>query len=74
MDKKVTVSLSAAVMGDILDHLRDGVEVWRNTVEYLASGCIVAPSVVAECSSGRKARQMMNLYEEAISVIEKAAK
>jgi hypothetical protein len=71
MRKMITLTLPVAVVGEILNHLRDGVEVWRDTEEYLASGSVVAPCVVAECLSVRKARKMMKLYEETISVIEK---
>ena len=52
--------------------LYDGVEVWRNTEKYIVNGNSVAPCVVADCSSVRKARRMMKLYEETILVIEKA--
>jgi hypothetical protein len=52
--------------------LYDGVEVWMNTAEYIVNGNFVAPCVVADCSSVKKARRMMKLYEETILVIEKA--
>lgn len=70
MSKMITLTLSADIADEILNHLYDGVEVWRDTEEYLASGSVVAPCVVAECSSVRKARQMMKLYETTISLIE----
>ena len=73
MRKMITLTLPVAVVGEILNHLRDGVEVWRDTEEYLASGSVVAPCVVAECSSVSKTRRMIKLYEETISVIERAS-
>ncbi len=74
MRKMITLSLPTEVVGEILNHLEDGVEVWRNTEEYLSGGCVVTPCFVAECSSIRKARRMMTLYEETISLIEKTVK
>jgi len=71
MSKMITLTLPATVVSEILNHLRDGVEVWRDTEEYLASGSVVAPCVVAECSRVSKARRMIKLYEETISVIER---
>jgi len=72
MRKMMTLTLPVTVVSEILNHLRDGVEVWRDTAEYIANGNFVAPCVVADCTSVKKARSMMKLYEEAISVIEKA--
>jgi len=74
MKKRITLSLPTEVVSEILNHLEDGVEVWRNTEEYLASGSIVAPCFIANCSSIRKARRMIRLYHGAISTIEKLIK
>jgi len=74
MRKMITLSLPTEVEGEILNHLEDGVEVWRNTEEYLSSGCVVTPCFVAECSSIRKARRMKRLYNGAISTIERVLK
>ena len=49
----ITLSLPTEVVGEILNHLEDGVEVWRNTEEYISSGFVVTPCFVAECSSIR---------------------
>jgi hypothetical protein len=38
-----------------------------NTEEYLASGSVVAPCVVAECSSIRKARRMIKILTHRIN-------
>ena len=65
----ITLTLPSDIVDEFLNHLHDGVEIWRDTEEYLASGSVVAPCVVAECSSVRKARRMIKLYEETISVI-----
>jgi hypothetical protein len=69
MSKMITLTLSSDIVDELLNHLYDGVEVWKDTEEYLTSGSVVAPCVVAECSSVRKARQMMRIYEETISLI-----
>ena len=74
MRKMITLSLPTEVVGEILNHLEDGVEVWRNTEEYISSGSVVTPCFVAECSSIRKARRMKKLYEETISLIEETVK
>ena len=60
----------------LLDNKRlyDDEDVWRNTAEYIVDVAIVTPCVVADCSSIRKARRMIRLYEEAIWVIEKVVK
>jgi hypothetical protein len=71
MRKMITLTLPSEIVDDFLNHLHDGVEVWRDTEEYLASGSVVAPCVVAECSSVSKTRRMIKLYEETISVIER---
>lgn len=70
MRKMVTLTLPSDIVDELLNHLYDGVEVWKDTEEYLASGSVVTPCVVAECSSVRKARKMMRLYEETVSLIE----
>lgn len=70
MSKTVTLTLPHEIVDEFLNHLHDGVEVWRDTEEYLASGSVVAPCVVAECSRVSKARRIIKLYEETISVIE----
>lgn len=70
MRKMVTLALPSAMLDVILADLYDGLEVWRDTEEYLDSGCVVAPCVVAECSSVREARRMLRLYEKTISLIE----
>ena len=72
MGKMITLTLPSVAVDAILNEFYDSLEVWRDTEEYLVSGSVVAPCVVAECSSVRKARKMMNLYEETISVIERA--
>ena len=74
MNKMITLTLPYAAVPEILNDLYDGLEVWKNTEEYLNSGSVVAPCVVAACSSARKAHRMIKLYEETISVIEEAAK
>ena len=74
MSKMITLTLSSDIVDEFLNHLHDGVEIWRDTEEYLASGSVVAPCVIAECNSARKARKMMRLYEGSISTIEKAIK
>ena len=70
MSKMITLTLPSDIVDEIINNLYDGVEVWRDTEEYLASKSVVAPCVIAECSSARKARRMLKLYQEAISVIE----
>lgn len=70
MSKMITLTLPSEIVDDFLNHLHDGVEVWRDTEEYLSSGSIVAPCIVAECSSVRKARRMIRIHEEAIALIE----
>jgi len=70
MRKMINLELPAPIVTEILDDLYDGLDVWRNTEEYL-EGSVVAPCCVADCSSVRKARKMIKLYEETISVIEK---
>ena len=74
MSKTITLTLPCEIVDEFLNHLRDGIEVWRDTEEYLASGSAMAPCVVAECSSVRKAHRMIKLYDETISVIEGAVK
>ena len=73
MNKMTTLTLPSAAVPEILNDLYDGLEVWRNTEEYLDSGSVVALCVIAECSNVRKARRMIRLYEETISAIEKAS-
>jgi hypothetical protein len=73
MRRTVNLALPYAALDVILADLYDGLEVWKNTEEYLDSGCVVAPCVIAECSSVREARGMRKLYEKTISLIEKKA-
>ena len=70
MSKTITLTLPREIVDEFLNHLHDGIEVWRDTEEYLASGSVMAPCVIAECSSVRKARKMMRLYEGTVSLIE----
>jgi len=74
MRKMITLSLPTAIVGEILGHLEDGVEVWSNTEEYLSSGSVVTPCFVTECSSIREASRMKKLYADTISLIEKTVK
>jgi hypothetical protein len=71
MSKMITLTLPSEIVDDFLNHLHDSVEVWRDTEEYLSSGSIVAPCMVAECSSVRKAQRMIRIHEGAIALIEK---
>jgi hypothetical protein len=71
MSKTITLTLPCEIVDEFLNQLHDGVEVWKNTEEYI-EGIVVAPCYVADCSSVRKARRMIKLYEETISVIERA--
>lgn len=70
MSKTITLTLPYEIVDEFLNHLHDGVEVWRDTEEYLSSGSIMAPCIVAECSRVSKARRMIRLYKETISLIE----
>jgi hypothetical protein len=72
MSKMITLTLPAAAVPEILNDLYDGLEVWKNTEEYLDSGSVMAPCVIAECSSVRKSRNMIKLYDETISIIKRA--
>ena len=74
MRKIITLSLSNEMISEILNHLTDGLEVWRNTERYLASNSIVSPCVIAKCSSVSNAHRMIKLYEETISTIERVIK
>jgi len=48
MRRIINLELPAPIVTEILNDLYDGLDVWRNTEEYLASGSVVAPCVVAE--------------------------
>jgi hypothetical protein len=74
MRKNVDLTLPYEMAVEVLNNLYGGLEVWRNTEEYIAGGSIVAPCFIAECSSVRKARRMIRLYDVAISTIEKLLK
>ncbi|MBA7537698.1 hypothetical protein ES705_29967 [subsurface metagenome] len=74
MRKNIDLTLPYEMVVEILNNLYDGLEVWRDTEEYLASGTIVSPCVITKCSSVRKARRMTRLYHGAISTIEKLLK
>jgi hypothetical protein len=69
MSKMVSLTLPCDIVDEILNDLYDGLEVWRNTEEYL-EGIVVAPCCVADCSSVRTARRMIRLYEDTIPLIE----
>jgi len=74
MSRMITLTLPSDIVSEVLNHLTDGLEIWRDTEEYLASGSVVAPCVIGQCSSVTKARRVMRLYEGAISTIERAVK
>ena len=74
MRKNIDLTLPYEMVVEILNNLYDGLEVWRDTEEYLASGSIVAPCVIAKCSSVSNARRMMRLYDGAISTIKSVVK
>jgi hypothetical protein len=71
MKADIHITLCNEMAVEILNNLYDGLEVWRDTAEHLASGSIVTPCVIAKCSSPTKARSMIRLYNGAISTIEK---
>jgi hypothetical protein len=74
MRNTITLTLQAEIVDEFLCYLHDGVEVWMDTIEYLASGSSIAPCVTAECSNIKKAWRMMRLYTDTISTIKKAVK
>jgi len=72
MGREVTVSLPVGVVEEILCQLRDGLEMLKDTIEYLEDGCVVGPCTLANCSDGDEARGMAALYADAICGIEQA--
>lgn len=74
MRKNIDLTLPYEMAVEILNNLYGSLEIWRDTEEYIACGSIVAPCVIAECSSAKKVRKMIRLYNGAISKIEKQLK
>ena len=70
MEREVTISLPAGVVGEILGFLRDGVEMLTDTIAYLEDGCVITPCTLANCSDADEARRWKRLYGEAIKHIE----
>ena len=74
MNEEVTLTLPIEAVNEILDNLYYRLEVWNNTVEWLESGCIVAPCYIESCTSVSKARKMVKVCRKSISLIEEKFK
>jgi len=70
MDKKVVLSLSRLAVGQILDALRQRLETWEYTEEYLNTGYVHEPYCIEECSSPDEARRIADYYHQVIQSVE----
>jgi hypothetical protein len=71
MDKEITLKLPRLMVGQILDGLRERVQVWRYTEQYMEVGYTDEPCIIEECSDADEARGIAEYYEEIIGCIEK---
>jgi hypothetical protein len=67
-----TLRLDRNDIGQILDGLRCRAESWRQTAEYLDSGCTNGANfILEECSDAEEARSIAEHYERIIHSIKK---
>jgi len=72
MDKEVTLKLPSNMVGQILDGLRERMQVWRDTEQYMKVGYTDDEfGTIEECSSVEEAKSIADYYEEIIGCIEK---
>ncbi|GEM_PF-2347267 len=66
----VTLMLDKQDIGQILDGLRERLETWEYTVEYMQTGYVPEPYCIAECSSPEEAEVIAGYYKAIIDRIE----
>lgn len=72
MDKEVALKLPSNMVGQILDGLRERMQVWRDTEQYMEVGYTDDESCfIEECTSAEEARSIAEYYGEIIGCIEK---
>jgi hypothetical protein len=71
MYQEVTLKLPTLMVGQILDGLRERLQIWRYTEQYMEVGYTDEPCIIEECSSAEEAKNIAEYYEEIISCIEK---
>ncbi len=72
MEQMIHLDLPVSAVKEIHGYLCDALDVWKDTEEYLASECAMAPCIVAECSCADDATKMVRLHKEWASTIEDA--
>ena len=72
MDKEITLKLPDNMVGQIIDGLRERMEVWRNTEQFMEVGYTDEEwAFVEECNDAAEARWIADYYAEIIGCIEK---
>jgi hypothetical protein len=72
MDREVTLKLPDNMVGQILDGLRERMQVWRDTEQYMNVGHTDDEfGTIEECNNAEEARWIADYYEEIIGCIEK---
>ena len=70
MEDFVTLRLSRLDAGQIIDGLTERMKVWKDTEEYLRTGCFDLDSFIEECSNPEEARSIAEYYEKIIDLIQ----
>jgi hypothetical protein len=71
MAKTFTITISALDLGQTLDGIRDRMDSWNYTAEYMETGYSPDDTrMVEECSSAEEARKIADHYSSIISSIE----
>lgn len=72
MGDNVTLTLPSLFVGQLLDALREQLDVWRYTEKYMSGDCIAeSPYLIKECSNANEAQNIVNLYERIIETVER---
>ncbi len=71
MKDEINLSITSREAGQILDALRERLNIWKYTLKYISTGIVEEPYCVEECSNKKEAAGIVNYYEHIICKIER---
>ena len=69
MDELVSITLSRNDFGQVVDGLRERMNIWGTTAEYLTTGSVRLGEIIEECSDAGEAKAIAEHYRRIIDEI-----
>lgn len=69
MDELISITLSRNDFGQVVDGLRERMNVWGTTAEYLVTGRVGLGEIIEECSDAEEAKAIAEHYRRIIDDI-----